>query len=410
LTSASRVRIRQLAEEGDPRALRVERLLKDPASYLTTILVLNSVAIITASSVATVLALKIVSSRWGDIIETVLLSLIVLIFVEITPKTIAIQNAERASLVFAGLILAIQRALAPILWLLGAITDGLVRALGGNKRGKNPFVTEEELRMLVNVGEEEGILEPVEKEMIHGVFEFGDTIVREVMKPRIAVVAIDEDAPFTEVLETATKAGYSRIPVYKTNLDNVIGLLYVRDLLPLARTEPSLVSLAEIIRPPLFVHETMKVDDLFRDMQRKKIHMAIVIDEYGGTAGIVTIEDLLEEIVGDIQDEYDKEEPEVERQDDNTFLLDARLSIDRLGALFDTELEVEDVDTVGGLIASMLGRIPSQGDEVSLSEGIVLQVLSLEGHAIRRVRASRKSTAEPDAAPKADLDVEHPPT
>lgn len=398
LTAVSRIRMKQLAEEGNRRAKEVDRLLKDPARYLTTILAVNNVAVIVASSVTTVLAIRLIP-QWGEVIATVLLSVVVLIFAEITPKTLAVQNAERAALFCGGFVSAASYLLGPVLAVLGWVSSGTIRLFGGQRTVKNPFVTEEQLRMLVTVGEEEGILEETEKEMIHSIFEFGDTVVREVMKPRVDIVGIEADAPFDEVVRVAIEAGHSRIPVYRESLDHILGVLYVRDLVAAMRPGHEVRSVTELMREPLFVPETMKVDDLFRDMQRRKIHMAIVLDEYGGTAGLVTIEDLLEEIVGDIQDEYDVEEPEVEKVGDGTYVVDARLSIDSLNDLLGTEIEAEDVDSVGGLVISHLGRLPEEHDKVTVADDVELEVLQLEGHTIRRVKAVRHAKHESEAAP-----------
>jgi len=395
LAAASRIRIKHLADDGNRNARRIEQLRKDPGGYIATILVVNTLAIIIASSVATVVAIRLVPQH-GELVSAVLLSLAVLIFSEITPKTLSVQNPERAALALGGFVSSASFVLRPILSLLALLTNGLVRVVGGGSKPKNPFVTEEELRMLVTVGEEEGILEEDEKEMIHSIFEFGDKVVREVMKPRVDILGIAEDASFSEMLQTAIDAGHSRIPVYRDRIDNIIGVLYSRDLLPILRDQHQDVQVSTLLREPLFVPETMKVDDLFRDMQRRKVHMAIVLDEYGGTAGLVTIEDLLEEIVGPIDDEYDEVEPEPQKLSDQEYIVDARLSIDELNDLLETELASDDVDTVGGLLTSHLGRLPMQNDTVTLDEGVELVVLTVEGHTLRQVKVRRLTPVSPD--------------
>ena len=304
LTSISRVRLRQLVEQKVPQAIIVERLHRNPNAYLSTILIVNTVAIIVASSAATLFALRLYHARVAEWAVSLVLSLVVLVACEITPKTLALQRAERVALRMARLVAWATFVMRPIVFVLTAITRLILRILGGRAQVRGPFVTEEELKMLVSVGEEEGILEEEEREMIHGIFEMGDMRVREVMVPRTDLVAIEADEPVEKAVDLVTKHGHTRIPVYESNLDHIVGVLYAKDLLrAVVRGEQK--SLREIARRPYFTPESNKVQDVLRDLRKNRVHMAIVVDEYGGTAGAVTIEDILEEIVGPIQDEYD---------------------------------------------------------------------------------------------------------
>ena len=316
LTGVRRSRILQLAEEqANKRARLVASLLGDPQRFLTTILVLNSVAVIVASSLATELSLRYVPANPGwlrDVVSSVIMSLIVLICAEITPKLLAIQNTERAALRLGPVVNVFSVLLRPVIAILTWITGGLAHLVGGQTTRLDHQYTEEELRMLVEVGEQQGVLEEEETAMIHGVFEFGDTLVREVMRPRIDVAAVSVDAPFQDVVDVAMHAGHSRIPMFEDSIDNVVGVLYVKDLLRFLLPDQQPINLRDLARTPFFVPESQKVTQVFHDMRTTKVHMAIVVDEYGGTAGVVTIEDLLEEIVGDIQDEYDTEAPAIE--------------------------------------------------------------------------------------------------
>src|SRR5438270_1324133 len=299
LTSVSRIKLKNLVEEGDKKALEIERLTANPNIFLSTILVVNSVAVIIASSMTTVLALRFFPN-WGELISSVLISLVVLIFCEITPKTAAVQNPIRWARVLVRPVRNAAWLLRPIVWSLSAVTNFFVRLIGGQIKHRGPFVTEEELRLLVSVGEEEGVLEEEETEMIHSIFEFADTTVREVMVPRIDMVTLEADATVDEAVDLALQAGFSRIPVYKESIDDIIGVLYTKDMLKQLREDHNTLPIRDLVRPAYFVPETKKLDDLLREIQQKRVHMVIVVDEYGSVAGLVTIEDLVEEIVGDI--------------------------------------------------------------------------------------------------------------
>ncbi|HSJ55211.1 MAG TPA: hemolysin family protein, partial [Anaerolineae bacterium] len=262
------------------------------------------------------------------------------------------------------------------------------------------FVTEEEIRTLVDAGEEEGVLEEEEKEMIYSIFDLGDTMTREVMVPRIDVVALEVTTPLLEALETIMQAGHSRIPVFRETVDNVEGVLYAKDLLPYLRDGRTDVPLKGLLRDAYFVPETKKASELLPDLQQRRVHVAIVVDEYGGVAGLVTIEDLLEEIVGEIQDEYDTEEPFVEFVDENEYVFDARVDLDDLNRLMDVSLPTEDNDTLGGFIYTELGKVPAPGDQVAFGN-MEFVVESVAGRRIRKVRVRRQLPASLQQAPSA---------
>src|SRR5712692_6694557 len=343
LTSVSRIKLKNLVEEGDKKALEIERLISKPNVFLSTILVVNSVAVIVASSMTTVLALRFFPN-YGELIGTILISLVVLIFCEITPKTAAVQNPIRWARVLFNPVRVAAWLLHPLIVTLSVITNGLVRLLGGQVKHRGPFVTEEELRLLVTVGEEEGVLEEEETDMIHSIFEFADTTVREVMIPRIDMVTLESDATVDEAVDVALQGGFSRIPVYEETIDNIIGVLFTKDMLKQLREDHNSLPIRELVRPAYFVPETKKLDDLLREI-RQRTHMAIVVDEYGSVAGLVTIEDLVEEIVGDIQDEYDREENLYEQVTQYEYIFDAKINLDEFNELMDTDLENEDYET-----------------------------------------------------------------
>ena len=391
LTSVSRIKLKNMVEEGDEKAAEIERLLAQPNAFLSTILIVNSVAVIVASSMATVLALRF-STSFGELIANVVISLVVLIFCEITPKTAAVQNPLRWARALLPLVKGTAWLLHPIVVVLGKVTNLLVRMLGGQvKRG--PFVTEEELRLLVTVGEEEGVLEEEETEMIHSIFEFADTTVREVMVPRIDMVTLESDATVNEAIDLAMQGGFSRIPVYEESIDNIIGVLYTKDMLKQLRDGHESMPIRTLVRPAYFVPETKKLDDLLREIRQRRTHMVIVIDEYGSVAGLVTIEDLVEEIVGDIRDEYDREENLYEKINQYEYIVDAKMSIDEFNELMETELKNEDYDTLGGFLYAQLDKIPVPGDTITF-ENLTFTVMDTRGRRITKVRVEHERDAD----------------
>jgi len=376
----------------------IERLHRDPNGYLSTILIVNTVAIIVASSAATLLALHLYQQRLAEWLVSLILSLVVLVACEITPKTLALQRAERVALRMARLVAGATFVMRPLVFVLTAVTRLLLRMLGGKAQVRGPFVTEEELKMLVSVGEEEGVLEEEEREMIHGIFEMGDMRVREVMVPRTDLVAIEAHEPVEKAVELVTKHGHTRIPVYEGDLDHIVGVLYAKDLLrAVVRGEQK--ALREIARKPFFTPESNKVQDVLRDLRKNRVHMAIVVDEYGGTAGAVTIEDILEEIVGPIQDEYDiGEEDEMQFISPNEVVLDGRVSVDDVNELLKLNIAGDDYDTIGGYVLNQLGAAPKVGATLKLGNA-ELRVEAVQGTRIKKVRIRSQSPfqiPEPD--------------
>jgi putative hemolysin len=274
-----------------------------------------------------------------------------------------------------------------------------VRPFGAHITPRAPLVTEEQLRFLVEVGEEEGIIEEEEREMIHSIFEFGDTVVREVMRPRVDIIAVPSDATVNRAIGLMSEHGHSRLPMFEGSVDHIVGVVYMRDLVPVLRQGKLDQPVSEVRRPAFFVPETKKVDELFKEMQQRKVSMAIVLDEFGGTAGLVTVEDLLEEIVGEIQDEYDLEEKPIHLLDANTAVVNARIHVEEVNELLDVRLPVDDVDTVAGLVYSLFGRVPVQGEKVTLP-GVEIRVEKTLGQRITRVRITRTAPApQEEAAP-----------
>jgi CBS domain containing-hemolysin-like protein len=393
LTSVNRIRLRARRSEGDPRAATVERLHRNPAGYLGTILVTNTLALMLASSSATLLAEQHLgegAALWA----AVALAILVLLFCELGPKTYALQHSEAMSRRVAPPVALLTRALSPLVTVLTAISAVFFRLLPGEGGRRNPFLTEEELKELVLASEQEGIVEEEEREMIHGVLEMTDKPVREVMVPRVQMVALPSDSTVDEAIAEIREHGHSRIPVYEETVDNITGVIYAKDLLGNAGAKgPAQSRVGSLARAPTFVPEAKRLGELLQEMQLAKTHLALVVDEYGGTAGLVTIEDLLEEIVGPIRDEYDlAEQEEVQLIGPNEALVSASVSLDDVNELLHLKLEGEDFDSVGGLVYAHLGRIPSVGDSVDAGGGIIITVEAIDRRAIRTVRLSSERT------------------
>ena len=404
LVNVRKARLRQLVEEGVASARTAERLAEDASRLLATTqlgMMLTSffasgvVAVISTPPLADALQpwLGEASYPVAFVLVLFLAAIVMLIFAELVPETIAVQYSERLALWLAPPLAVISIIAMPVVRLMVWLSNVISRLFGAEPRGDMPFVTEEEIKTLVDAGEEEGVIQEEEKEMIFSIFDLEDTLAREVMVPRIDVVALDVRTPMLEALDTIMEAGHSRIPVYEETIDNVQGLLYAKDLLPYLREGRSDLPLHSILRQAYFIPETKKASDLLTDLQQRRVHMAIVVDEYGGVAGLVTIEDLLEEIVGEIQDEYDTEEPFVEFISDNEYVFDARVDLDDLNRLMDVSLPTDDSDTLGGFIYTELGKVPTVGDQVAF-EDMGFTVESVAGRRIKKVRVQRDSPPE----------------
>lgn len=382
--SINKIRMRHLAENGDKKAYAVVKLLDSPSRLISTILIGNNIVNISASAIATSLAIDIFGNV-GVGIATGTMTILVLFFGEITPKTFATKNAELVAVKVVDTITLLSRLFSPIIRVFTWVNNYLLKVLGGTGE-ETPDITEEELRMLVTLGHEEGFIAESEREMIDSIFEFDDTVVREVMIPRIDMIAVDIKQDMEAFIKLIVEAGHSRIPVYKGTIDNIVGLLYVKDLLKyLARNSINLPEIKDIIRPAFYVPESRKLRDLMADLRREKVHMAIVVDEYGGTAGLITFEDLIEEIIGDIQDEYDKEERLWEWLEDGSFRFDARTSIYDLNEALDASFSDQEFDTVGGMILHNLGQIPNEGQKLSI-DGFNVLVEKKVARRITKVR------------------------
>jgi CBS domain containing-hemolysin-like protein len=385
ITRMNRVRAYRFVEEKRRGASSLAKIADDPAPYLNVVLLLTLLATIGGTTIATSLAVRLFHGA-GEIVATVAMTLLLFVFAEVTPKTFAIQQTDRVALVLAPLIVAIGR-------LVGPVAAGLVKLANVIMPGKGlpqgPFITENEIRALAEVASNEEQIEVGEKELIHSIFEFGDTIVREVMVPRPDIVAVEADKTLRDVQALVLRHGFSRIPVFQEDLDNVVGFVFAKDVLKALYQGQANMPLTDILRPAHFVPESKKVADLLREMQQEKFHIALVTDEYGSVSGLVTLEDLLEELVGEITDEYDREEPPVVDLGNGAYRVDGRLAIDEVNELLDTELPDEEWDTVGGLMLGLLGSIPEQGEEVTYQD-LVFKAEKVNGRRIAKVLITRK--------------------
>jgi CBS domain containing-hemolysin-like protein len=392
LTRMTRVKALALEEEGRRNAALLVRLETDPPRYLNSVYL----AVMIVQNGSAILVAILSQREFGSLgvtIASLVFTLLYFVFVEAMSKTFGVLHSDRVAL-----------ALAPLVWFLGRLlawpTRGLIGLANVLLPGKGikagPFVSEEEIRSMVQVGTEEGSIDEGERALIHSIFEFGDTIVREVMVPRPDIIAIEDDKALRDVQALVLTHGISRIPVYDADedLDSVIGIVFAKDVLKALHQGKHDMPLSEIVREARWVPETKKVADLLKEMQREKFHMALVTDEYGSVTGLVSLEDLLEELVGEITDEYDREELEFEQVTDSVFRTSGKTSIDDLNELLDVDLPDEDWDTVAGLILDLLGHIPDEGEECRI-DGLTFTAEEVKGRRIERVLITRDAEAEP---------------
>ncbi len=399
--------IKKQAEEGDKKAKQLHSFLSEPSRFLATIQIGITLAGFLASAFATEsfvddltgLLLKAglpvtesVIRSVSLVVITIILSYFTLVFGELIPKRLAMQKAEFLANIAVGPLMFLSRVTNPFVRFLTVSTNFFIKIFGGNPAGgDDEKVTEEEIRMMMEVGEERGVIQDSEKEMIDNIFDFDNKRVSEIMTHRTNIDGIPVDSDLEYVLYVMNRDKYTRVPVYSENLDNIVGILHVKDLLEYTQNNAKDFSLEKITRSAYFVPESKRTDELFKEMQKNKIHLAVVIDEYGGTAGIVTIEDLLEEIVGNIFDEYDVEQKDIEYLENDTYIFGGAISLDKVEEVLDEDLPVDEFDTLGGFILKLLGRIPKVDEKpVVQYENIVFRVTEMEGKRIVKVQANKK--------------------
>ena len=405
--SLNDAKIEKQAKEGNKKAKQIKKMLREPSKFLATIQIgitfagfLSSAfaADAFADDLAPILQnlIPLGLAVWRNIsiiLITIILSYFSLVFGELVPKRLAMRNSEKMAFGTIGIIRAISIITAPFVKLLTASTNGVSKLFGISGTDEET-VTEEEIRMMVDVGEEKGSIKEEEKELINNVFEFNDKVVSEIMIHRKDIYAIDINSDIDNILQELDEYKYSRIPVYEENIDNIVGMLFIKDLLANVNKKEK-VKISKIIREPYFVSENKQIDELFRDLQKNKHQLAIVLDEYGGTAGLVTMEDIIEELVGNIFDEYDDEEKEFEKIDDNTFMISGSVSIHDLRKILGVEIPEGEYDTLSGYLIELLGRIPSDDEKpVIETKRVTYKIEDYEEKRILWVKACRNNVEE----------------
>lgn len=397
-------KIDKMAEDGNKKAKKIVKLTENSSKFLSTIQIGVTLAgFLTSASASTTFASMITNALRGTavynalgeglingiavVIVTIIMSYFSLVLGELVPKKIAMQVPEKISFKIVDILLFFSKLFAPLVKILSVSTNAVVRLLGFNPHADEETVTEEEIRMMVDVGGEKGVIEDVQKEMINNIFEFDDLDAGDIMTHRTDMVAVEVGDDLSEVVDTAVSEGYSRIPVYEDDQDNIIGIVYVKDLLAYVGKKMPAKSLRDIMRTPMYVPESKICGDLFKEMTEKRTQMAVVVDEYGGTAGIVTLEDIVEAIVGNIQDEYDDEDEEISKINETTFTIDGMTNLEEVAELTGTELPEGSYDTVAGFIIKELGLLPEEGKTYEVNyKNLKLTVLSVDERRIDKVR------------------------
>lgn len=412
-------KIKRMAEEGNKKAIQILKLVENPSSFLSTIQTgVTFAGFLTSASAAgnfsEPLARRIASlfniqnpatltfiNGLSLVIVTLIISYFSLVLGELAPKRMAMQKSEAISFRVVGILLFVKSVMRPFIFLLTVSTNFVVRLFGFDPEASRVTVTEEEIRMLVDAGQEKGVIEESQKEMINNIFEFDDIIAADVMTHRTEIVAVEINQSLNNVLEQAINEGYSRIPVYKEDLDEICGIIHVKDLLQYVGKNLADGKISDIMREPYFVPESKRCKDLFSEMTEKKLQMVIVLDEYGGTAGLVTIEDLLESIVGNIQDEYDNEQEEFQKLSDTVYTFEGTSDIEEIEEILGVKLPEGEYDTIGGFIMSVIGRIPRPGEHpVIEANGYSFTVEETSERRITRVRAEKLTQPAETAADK----------
>ena len=387
LINMSKIRLKHLVKEKVKNADKLEKLYEDSNKLIGAILIGNNIVNVATSSIATI----ITTSRFSNAglgISVGLTTLVILIFGEITPKNLALKNSESISLFVAPIILFLVRIFTPILFILNNISNLLSALLGQRNDDKKPTITQDELKTIVDVSNQEGVLETDETEMIQNIFEFKDLTVDDIMIQRMDIVAISADMSYDEIIDVFKNSQLSRLPIYEDTIDDIIGVLYAKDLFFTEQSKEDF-DIKAVMREPVFVNEFVKISDFFKKMQQVKTHIAIVLDEYGGVAGIVTMEDLVESIVGDIYDEYDQQDEEVRKLKENIYVINGNSKLTEIQELLQVELVSKDYESLGGYLMDKMGKIPTQGD-IYEDENFKFVISSMDNNRINKVKVIRK--------------------
>lgn len=393
LTTVNQIKIRGLAEDGNRKAKRLLKIKEDSAKMLSAILIGNNIVNLTASSLATALAIDMGGYAAG--IATAILTVVILIFGEITPKTMATIYSEKMSFTYCSIIWYLMKLFTPIIFIVNKLSQGVLFLLRVNAKKSMQTMTELELRTIVDVSHENGVIEQEEREMINNVVDFGDSLAKDIMIPRIDMCCAHASMTYQELLDLFREDMFTRLPVYEDDSDNVIGIVNIKDMLFYEDREHFQVS--HIMREPHFTYEYKKTSDLMMEMREGSIPMAIVLDEYGATAGLVTLEDLIEEIVGEIRDEYDSDEADmIIALSEREYSIEGAMKLDDLNDALNLNLKSQDYDSIGGIIIEILDRLPTVGEQVTTEDGIILTVEKMEKNRIDRVHMVLPEISEED--------------
>jgi len=384
LMSLSKIRIRHMQDEGIKGAKLVASLIDDPNKLLTSILIGNNVVNIAATSISTSLFIALIGPQ-GVAVATFIMTILVLLFGEITPKTIAANSSEKVSILVSKPIKVIIFLLTPVVWVFNLITGVIFKILGVDNKNNQPYITEEELKTMVNVSHEEGVLEIEERQIINNVFQFGDMQAKEAMIQRLDMVVINIEDSYDEIIDMFKNEKLSRMPVYNESIDDIIGILNIKDVIFLTDEEIKNFDINKYIREPFFTYEFKKITQLLEEMKIEKTQMAIVVDEYGGTSGLITIEDLVEVIVGDIEDEYDEEDEEIIVIKEDEYVVEGSTKITDVNELIGVNLESEEFDSIGGFIIGHLKRLPEENEIIKV-DNIEFRIESLDKNRIKKIR------------------------
>lgn len=392
LTTVNRVRMRSLEEEGNRRAAKVNKILDQYSKMLSAILIGNNIVNLSASALATTLALRI---NLAVGVATSILTVAVLLFGEIVPKTWAMCTNEKLALAYSGIVLTIIRLLTPVIFIVDKLSHVILKCLHIDPNKKVSTMTENELKTYVDVSHEDGVIESEEREMIYNVFDFSDAVAKDIMIPRINMVTVSVDDSYHKVLTVFRESMYTRLPVYKEDKDNIIGLINIKDFILTENAENFRVE--NILREAHYTYEYKKVADLLFEIREKTTYMTFVLNEYGATVGMLTLEDLLEEIVGEIRDEYDADEEQlIQKVSDNTYLVEASMKLDDINDALGTSLKSDDYDSIGGILIEYLNRLPEDNEEVTLEDGTRLKVQGIEQNRISKVLLTMPEPSAPD--------------
>lgn len=396
LTSLNKLRIRALAEEKNKKAMILQKIIDDYSKMLSTILIGNNIVNISASALATTLAIKL----WGSVfvgIATGVLTVIILLFGEIIPKTLAANNADKIAFAYSSIVYGLMFLLTPVIYIVEKLSNGILRLLHIDPNKKISAMTEYELKTYVDVSHEDGIIESDEREMIYNVFDFSDALARDIMIPRIDMTTVCADAKYYELLKIFRESMYTRLPVYDNDADHIIGIINIKDLLFIEDKER--FTIKDVLRDAYYTYEFKKTADLLFEMRELSANVTLVLNEYGATVGMITLEDLLEEIVGEIRDEYDEDEKElIQKMTDREYLIEGSMKLTDLNDALNTHFESEDYDSIGGIIIEILDRLPNSGESVTTLDGILLTVEGTNQNRIEKVRMllPDKTKIDPD--------------